>query len=84
MSEPSLTKNSCSSTINSIYKSPFGPPFAPGCPLPLSLCLSPVFTPDGILIVIFLVFVSFPLPLHSLHFLLYVLLQSIGGYLWTF
>ena len=65
-----------------MYKSPFSPPLIPGLPLPDTRCLSPVFTPAGILIVSFFDFLTFPLPLQALHLRLYVLplpLQSGHG-----
>ena len=62
-------KYSCSFTLNSIYKSPLGPPFTPAEPFPDNLSLVPVSTPAGILISSSFVTLTLPSPLQLVHVL---------------
>ena len=67
ISSSSLSNIECSLTLNSKYISPLGPPFVPAEPLPDILNWYPVSTPSGIVTSISFLFLTFPLPLHSLH-----------------
>src|SRR3712207_9201290 len=62
ISKPLLSNTLCEATLMFIYKSPLGPPFFPGSPCPLKGNTFPVSTPAGILTLIFLFFLTVPLP----------------------
>src|SRR6266851_5336796 len=47
-SAPRRSKNGCSLTSSTTYKSPAGPPFGPGSPSPATRNRVPVWTPGGI------------------------------------
>ena len=68
ISSSSLSYISWADTLNSIYKSPLTPPFNPASPFPWSLRRLPVSIPAGIFTVIFLFSLTWPVPLHLVHF----------------
>src|SRR5690625_1216760 len=64
---PLRPNTACSFTWTTTYRSPFGPPFSPGAPLPLMRTFCPSFTPPGMRVWIVRVLLPRPLPLHVGH-----------------